>query len=114
MPRIEFSEIFTDALEEVQSTGESIRLDSLTDFEWDHVIMYPEGAVVDDVEKVIGGRLTGGERYFSRINLFFIKDGKPVAGWATYINWFSGTFAELLGPDAVVESTGTHGLLLHD
>jgi hypothetical protein len=77
--------------------------------------MYPEGAVVDDVEKVIGGRLTGGERYFSRINLFFIKDGKPVAGWATYI-WLSGTYVELLGPDAVVESTGKgpYGLLLHD
>lgn len=112
---VESSEILDKALVEVASTGESVRLDSLTDFEWDQVVMVSEGTLAEQVEPLIGGKLIWGERYMARATFLFVDGGEPVAGWETHEGWLSGRYGVSIGRDAVIERVRSDGWLeLHD
>lgn len=79
--------------------GETVPIEETTDFEWDHVAYFAEGAMRDDISAVVGTEVPlKEERYTGSANLFvFTKDGEIVALVQTT-------------PDALVSGSNTmHG-----
>lgn len=60
--------------------GGSVLLTSLTDFDWDGVVFYPEGTLASVIHTDLGQPVLGDQKYFTNArNLFVFRlQGKPV------------------------------------
>lgn len=82
--------------------GQSLPLESLTDFEWDEFGFVPEGTPAETIEQVFGQRLTADRFYLNSANLFvFKKDGQVVRAILMPLDVFQATDSRQLFPNTV-------------
>jgi len=63
----------------LSQTGGTGRLADLTDFEWDTVYVFAEGAAAEDIETLVGRSVLSDDFYYEAGNLLvFVRDGEPV------------------------------------
>ena len=69
-----------DKLTELREAKRTAPLNSLTDFSWDGVFCYYEGAPTDDINSAVGGEVEepGRRLAVSGALAVFVEDGKPV------------------------------------
>lgn len=64
---------------DLSATGGAGRLADLTDFEWDTVYVFSEGAAAADIEAAVGQPVIDDEFYYEAGNLLiFVRGGEPV------------------------------------
>lgn len=112
MPKLEGDDRLDEAIMEAVSSGRPVRLDSVTDFEWDEVALFSEGTLRSEIEAVVGETGLRRDRYTSSPSLFvFRDDGEVVANLMTTPDYFRGEYGTLFGPDAQLVPDGEGGLV---
>lgn len=77
---IEYDEQLSQHLRDLSGRGGSAKLADLTDFTWDTVHVFSEGATASEVEQAVGEPVLDGNRYYDAGNLLvFVDDGQVVA-----------------------------------
>jgi hypothetical protein len=77
---VEYDEHLSQRLRELSAEAGTARLSDLTDFEWDVVHVFFEGATAEEVERVVGVPVLSDKRYYTAGNLLvFVADGEVVA-----------------------------------
>lgn len=76
---IEHQQQLSTGILELADAGEERRLSALTDFEWDAVYAYYEGASADEIATDVGSELEMNDRYYSAgCLLVFVDDDEVV------------------------------------
>lgn len=77
---VEYDEGLSQQLRDLSAHGGTANLADLTDFGWDTVHVFGEGATADEVEQVVGEPVLTGDRYDDAGNLLvFMTKGRVVA-----------------------------------
>lgn len=77
-PSIEHDEHLSTAILDLADAGEARRLSALTDFAWDAVYVYYEGAPADEIARDVGADLAMNDRYYSAGCLMVFVDDDDV------------------------------------
>lgn len=89
---IEEDAAFQSALDDLQEAGGSVAVADLTDFEWDALHVFAEGASRDDIAAAAGGPVINDEFFFTAGQLWvFALDGAPVRALVTVPDNLTGT-----------------------
>lgn len=77
---VEYDEQLSQQLRDLAGRGGTAKLADLTDFTWDTVHVFSEGATASEVEQVAGEPVLNDNRYYDAGNLLvFVHDGHVVA-----------------------------------
>ena len=75
---VKHDEQLSQQLRDLSERGGTARLADLTDFRWDQVHVFSEGATAKEVEQVVGKPVLDGNRYYDAGNLLVFMDGGNV------------------------------------
>lgn len=77
---VEYDEGLSQRLRDLSERGGTAKLADLTDFPWDQVHVFSEGATAEEVERVVNEPVLSDQRYYDAGNLLvFVHDGDVTA-----------------------------------